>query len=269
MAELASQFLHQLMRNGSAEFGMEATRGIPFRVRECFHGADNRRTFHSVLLPCNICETLLFPTTPPPSRNLHPRTTHTHRCAHIHIQPQYPLPLFWCTTWTTSGEAANNGWHISRFWRSIIQSDLNGGNEWTRASRPTEPNMLFLRISARRSNSSESVALHESLVQMGPTKTNTNTDSWDNTLIHQAIRAHAGWGYLESSLILFLTNYEQAGSSCLLSKPLLHVEWMIFAINKRGIHHILLNLFSVQCKSSIVSSQWPAFGFLDIIFPSE
>lgn len=98
LAELASQFLHQLMRNGSAEFGMEATRGIPFRVRECFHGADNRRTFHSVLLPCNICKTLLFPTTPPPSRNLHPRTTHTHRCTHIHTQPQYPLPLFWCTT---------------------------------------------------------------------------------------------------------------------------------------------------------------------------
>lgn len=48
---------------------------------------------------------------------------------------------------------------------------------------------------------------------MGSTKTNTNTDSWDNMLIHQAIRAHAGWGYLESSLIWSLTNYEQAGNA--------------------------------------------------------
>lgn len=59
-------------------------------VRYC---TDNHRTFHS-LLPCNICKTLLFPTTPPPSRSLHPRImhththkhrhSHTHRCRHTH-----------------------------------------------------------------------------------------------------------------------------------------------------------------------------------------
>lgn len=59
-----------------------ATRGIPFRVRDYFHGADNHTSFHSVLLPCNICKTLLFPTTPPPSRSLHPRATKMHTHSH-------------------------------------------------------------------------------------------------------------------------------------------------------------------------------------------
>lgn len=61
-----------------------ATCGIPFRVRECCSATDNHRTFHSVLLACNICKTLLFPTTPPPSCSLHPRAMHTHRCRRMH-----------------------------------------------------------------------------------------------------------------------------------------------------------------------------------------
>lgn len=77
-----------------------ATCGMPFRVRECCCTTDNHRTFRSVLLPCNICKTLLFPTTPPPSRSLHPRVMHTHTQlqTHAHTQPQYPLPLFWPST---------------------------------------------------------------------------------------------------------------------------------------------------------------------------
>lgn len=69
-----------------------ATCGIPLRVRErCT--TDNRRTFHSLLLPCNICKMLLFPTTPPPSRSLHPHVMHTHRCRHMHTRSHNILYL--------------------------------------------------------------------------------------------------------------------------------------------------------------------------------
>lgn len=71
-----------------------ATRRQTLRVTEC-RTTDNHRTFHSLLLPCNICKTLRFPTTPPPSRSLRPRKMHTQMQTHAHMQPQYPLPLFW------------------------------------------------------------------------------------------------------------------------------------------------------------------------------
>lgn len=107
--------------------------------------------------------------------------------------------------------------------------------------------MLLFRICAPKWNSSSSVALYESLVQMGSTKSNTNTDRWDNMLIHQAIRAQAGWGYLQSCLIWFLTNYEQAGNATEL--PVLAAGWMLFASSKKTITLKLLNLYLVHWKS--------------------
>lgn len=44
---------------------------------------DNHRTFRFLLLPCNICKMLLFPTTPPHATNLHPRSMCTNRCRHM------------------------------------------------------------------------------------------------------------------------------------------------------------------------------------------
>lgn len=69
-----------------------ATCGIPLRVGECCT-TDNHRTFHSLLLPCNICKMLLFPTTPPPLRSLHPRVMHTRRCRHTHSRSHSILYL--------------------------------------------------------------------------------------------------------------------------------------------------------------------------------
>ena len=68
------------------------TCSIPLRVRErCT--TDNRRTFHSPRLPCNICKKLLFPTTPPPSRTLHPRKMHASRCKRKHTRSHSILLL--------------------------------------------------------------------------------------------------------------------------------------------------------------------------------
>lgn len=99
-----------------------------------------------------------------------------------------------------------------------------------------------------------------------PTQTAETTLSFIRQLEH--MQGEATWSHLlfDSWQIM---NKLAMQHSCLLSKALFHVDWMFFVINKRGILQRLLNLFSVHCKSLVVSLWWPAFGFQDIIFPSE
>lgn len=98
-----------------------ATHGIPSRVTER-RTADNHSTFHSLLLPCNICKTLLFPTTPPHLRSHRPRKIHTQRCRHMHACNHSILHL-------CSGRQFE--WEETKLCRGerpgIIQSQLNEG----------------------------------------------------------------------------------------------------------------------------------------------
>lgn len=78
---------------------------------------DNHRTFHSLLLPCNICKMLLFPTTPPPATNLHPRAVCTNRCRRmrmcnhdiLHLCSGFQLRLQEVAKHETIGRRMQNG----------------------------------------------------------------------------------------------------------------------------------------------------------------
>lgn len=95
LAQLASQFLQQLMRNGSAEFGMGPHVAYLFESETAFTGPITAEVSIQSFFPATSAKRFC-------SRQhllLHAASTHAqHRCTHIHTQPQYPLPLFWCTT---------------------------------------------------------------------------------------------------------------------------------------------------------------------------
>lgn len=169
------------------------------------------------------------------------------------------------------GEVANNGWHISCFRRSIIRSDLKGvmtGHVQADRQNETCFSLGFLL----EGETAASLLLCMSHLckwdpqRPTPTQTAETTYSFIRQLEH--MQGEATWSHLlfDSWQIMNRLAMQQ---SCLLSTPLVHVGWILFAINKKGINLTFLNLYSVHWKSLVVSLWWPVFGFPDIIFPSE